>query len=66
MKKPKLKIHKIRRKKYINLKSFKSELELYGVEKVKSFDGHKIITNKNSYTLFDNTLYVNGEPHGIN
>lgn len=57
----KAKQHQIRRKKYNDLTSLKVEIESDGKEKVKHFDGFKIVTDKNTYTLYDSTVYVNGE-----
>lgn len=56
-----MKQHKIRRKTYNDLTSLKVEIDAAGVEKIKRFDGFKIVTDKNTYTLYDSTVYVNGK-----
>ena len=54
-----MKQHKIRKKRYNDLGSFKREIEEAKTEKVKYFDGYKIVTNKNTYTMFDSSIIVN-------
>ena len=58
------KIHKIQKKRYADLRTFAREIVDSGVEKINSFDGCTIRTNKNRYTMVDSTIYVNGEAHG--
>ena len=62
----KKKEHQIRRKRYNDLKSLSDEIKSAKIEKVESFDGWKIVTNKNVYTLFDSIVYKNGVAHGTN
>lgn len=59
------KIHKLKKKRYADLCSVKREIESSGAEKVTSFLGHTLITNKNRYTMVDSIVYVNGEAHGV-
>ena len=59
------KIHTLKKKRYADLTTVAREIESSGVEKVKSFSGHTITTNKNRYTMIDSIVYVNGEAHGV-
>jgi hypothetical protein len=54
-----MKQHKIRKNRYNDLGSLKREIEESKVENVKLFDGYKIVTNKNTYRMFDSTIIVN-------
>lgn len=62
----KKKEHHIRKKRYNDLKTLCDEINSAKVEKVESFNGWKIVTNKNVYTLYDSIVYKNGEAHGTN
>lgn len=57
--------HKLKKKRYNQLQDVKREIEVAGIEKVKEFNGWRLTTQSNSYTIIDSTVYINGEPHGV-
>jgi len=56
----KSKEHVIQKKRYNSLSSFKREVQESGIEKIVSFNGYELVTNKHTYGLSDNTISIDG------
>lgn len=54
----KKKLHQIRKKKYSCLLDLKGEIETYKEEKVVSFNGFELVTDKRTYGMYDGTLII--------
>lgn len=54
----KKKYHQIKKKKYASLTDLKEEIERQGAEKLVSFNGFELLTNKRAYGLHDGIVSV--------
>lgn len=54
----KKKLHQVRKKKYACLLDLKGEIEKYKDEKVVSFNGFELVTNKRVYGLHDGIVSI--------